>query len=612
MHIYTTQQEFDMRLKKVVVALCTSLRFQHCALYMHENEEEFCVRTTAGLTHIQEEHIRQHPLSTENVTLLMAEAERINDVYALPRTSALWQAPSASHCFLLTEEMKDILLVPLMSEQQTFVGLLVLGHSYAKKALTDEALLFLDVFAEQAAMVIEEERLYKEAQQSNEERMALVEIGRALFAPSALHDVEDVYYTIYEQTRKIMPVDALLISRYNHQNGSMTMEYLIDEGIVYPPIPYDDIPLWIDKLLSRERQAYYFGTAEDYAAFAEANYRSVYVQEEGDLFGSERPSQSLLFVPIFYGDELIGILSAQSYQCHAYTQRHLALLEEIGVQAGIALTNAQLYAKLRQALKEAQKSEQLTNHFLMTASHELRTPLTSVQGYLELLTIHEKKLNYEMRQRFVGLASLACEELVLLLSNVMDTSCVDQDRVTLHTEVVHVSQTVHRITEILEPTFTIENRTLLVDVDEQWYVQADDLRLRQILLNVIGNALKYAPRSKIAITASSVERTTLGQRLLLAQLPLPASEVSNFIVLTVRDWGAGIEQKDIARLFAKFVRLDPAMNSVQRGAGLGLYLCRQLAEAMGGQIWAESSGIPGEGTIFLLALPQASIYKRDV
>ena len=605
MQIRTTQQKFDARLNKVVVALCTSLRFQQCALYIHENETEFCVRTTVGLTQVQEEYLRQHPLAPENVKLLMAEAERINDVYMIPRTSTLWQVPSATHCFLLTEGMKDILLIPLMSEQQTFVGLLVLGHSSIKKVLTDEALLFLDVFAEQAAMVIEEDRLYKEAQQSNEERIALVEIGRALCAPSALHDVENVYYTIYEQTRTIMPVDALFISRYNYQDGTMVMEYLIDEGVVYHPFSYEDIPLWIDKLLSRERQAYAFETSEEYEAFANANQRSAYVQEDNDLFGSERPSQSLLFVPIFYGDELIGILSAQSYQRHAYTQRHLALLEEIGIHAGIALTNALLYAKLRQALKEAQKSEQLTNHFLMTASHELRTPLTSIQGYLELLTTHEKKLSYEMRQRFVGLASLACEELVLLLGNVMDTSRVDQDRVTLRTEVVRVSQAVQRITEILEPTFTIENRTLLVDVDERWYVQADDLRLRQILLNVVGNALKYAPRSKIAITATCEERAILEQRLSRAQLPPPVAEASHFILLTIRDWGSGIEQEDLVRLFAKFVRLERAMNSVQRGAGLGLYLCRQLAEAMGGQIWAESTGIPSEGTIFLLALPQA-------
>ena len=242
----------------------------------------------------------------------------------------------------------------------------------------------------------------------------------------------------------------------------------------------------------------------------------------------------------------------------------------------------------------------------MTASHELRTPLTAVQGYLELLKIHEASLDDEMRQRFVGLASRACEELILLLGNVMDTSRVHQDQVTLQIETVQVLQAVQHITEILEPTFTMENRTLLVDIDERWHVRTDDLRLRQILLNIVGNALKYAPApSKIAITVSSVERTTLEQRLAQAQLPTPASTTQHFIIIAIRDWGQGIAQEDIERLFAKFVRLESAMNSLQRGAGLGLYLCRQLAEAMCGQIWAESANIPGEGTTFLLALPQA-------
>ena len=607
MQKHTTQQEFDRRLKKVILALCTSLRFQQCALYMHENAEEFCIRTTAGVMPTQEEYLRQHPLSTTDVKMLMEQAEPINNVYAIPYTSALLQDPSTSDWLFLEDGVLDLLLVPLMSEQNAFVGLLVLGYSSNKEQmLTEEALLFLDVFAEQAAMVIEEERLFKEAKQSNEERTALIEIGRALFAPSALYDLEHVYHTIYEQTQKIMPVDALLISRYNHDNGTMIMEYLIDEGIVYPPIPYGEIPIWIDKLLSREKQAYVFETAEEYYAFASANHPTVYVQEEGDLFGNERPSQSLLFVPIFYGDELIGILSAQSYQRHVYTQRHLGLLEEIGVHAGIALTNALLYTKLRQALKEAQKSEQLTNHFLMTASHELRTPLTAVQGYLELLKIHATSLSDEMRQRFVGQASRASEELILLLGNVMDTSRVHQDRVTLQLETVQVLQAVLHITEILEPTITMENRTLFVDIDERWHVRADDLRLRQILLNIIGNALKYAPApSKISITINSVERTILEQQLTQAQLLLPASTAQHFIIIAIRDWGQGIAQEDIQRLFAKFVRLESAMNSVQRGAGLGLYLCRQLAEAMDGQIWAESANIPGEGSTFLLTLPQA-------
>ena len=607
MHTHTIQQEFDIRLKKVILALCTSLHFQRCALYMHENDEEFCVRTTAGLTDEQEDYFRQHPLSTADVRMLMSNAKRVNDVYSIPRTSTLWQS-TTTDCVYLKNKAIDLLLVPLMSEQHTFVGLLVLSHSHiVERTLTDEALLFLDVFAEQAAMVIEEERLYKEAKQSNEERTALIEIGRALFAPSALYDLKDVYRTICEQTRKIMPVDALVISRYNRDNRTMMMEYLIDEGVVYPPTLYNEIPLWIDKVLSSEKHSYILGTVEEYDAFAVANQRAEYVEKDGDdIYGNGRPSQSFLFVPIFYGDELIGSLSAQSYQRYAYTQRHLTLLEEIGVHAGIALTNALLYTKLREALKEAQKSEQLTNHFLMTASHELRTPLTAIQGYLELLTIHTSVLDNETKQRFVGLASRACEELILLLGNVMDTSSVHQDQVMLHLETVQVRYAVQHITEILEPTFTMEHRTLLIDIDEHWHVKADDLRLRQILLNVIGNALKYAPPpSKVATTVTGVDRTRLEQRLAQVQLSISASSIQRFIVIAISDWGPGIAQKDITRLFAKFVRLESAMNSTQRGAGLGLYLCRQLAEAMSGQIWVESAGIPGEGSTFLLALPQA-------
>lgn len=594
--------EFDKRLKRVVVALCTALRFRQGALYMNEQEEDFCIRTSAGFSPSQEGHLRLHPLSTAMITSVQLDAVHTHNFYTLPSSSSLWQHTAFTHGFSQQGNAPDAILVPLISEKQALLGVLILCYPSDDREPTNEALLFLEVFAEQAAMVIEEERLFIESQQSNEERTALIEISRALFAPSALRNLQNVYQTIYEQSNKLMPVDAFFISRYNYQDSSMTMDFLIDEGVTYPPFPYASIPLWIDKLLSKEMRTYAFETAEDYDAFANQNRRTP-EQKRRDVFGNNHPSQSLLFVPIFYDDELIGVLSAQSYQRHIYTQRHLILLEEIGVQAGIALSNALLYAKLGEALREAQKSEQLTNNFLMVASHELRTPLTSVQGYLELLTTYAKTLDNETKQHFVDLASHACEELVLLLGNVMDTSRLDYERVHLQTERVQLQSAVQHVVEILKPAFTLEQRFLQLDVDKQWYVQADDLRLRQILLNLVGNALKYAPSSVVAITASSIEQAALEQRLRDAQLALPVATIKRFILLAIRDWGTGIAQEDIARLFTKFVRLESAMNSAQRGAGLGLYLCRQLAEAMSGQVWVESSGIAGEGATFFLALP---------
>jgi signal transduction histidine kinase len=344
-----------------------------------------------------------------------------------------------------------------------------------------------------------------------------------------------------------------------------------------------------------------FSTAQEYTAFISDD--STPTEES---MGNGRPSQSLLFVPVRYAGEPIGMLSAQSYTPHAYTQRNLEMLKEIGVQAGIAITNARLNTELREALQQAQESDRLKNHFLMTASHELRTPLTSIQGYLELLNSFGSMLDEETKSRFINNARRACEELVLLLGNVMDTSRVDQDKVSLNLGSVQVLKAVQVILEILEPTITREGRKVELHVADDLHVWVDDLRLRQILLNIVSNALKYTPPStNILLSAASINYAELSKRIAVTYCQDIEPRDDQYVLITVRDWGAGISIKDQAYLFTKFMRLDKAINSVQRGAGLGLYLCRQLTEAMGGQIWVESQGIPGEGSSFLIALPRS-------
>jgi signal transduction histidine kinase len=161
------------------------------------------------------------------------------------------------------------------------------------------------------------------------------------------------------------------------------------------------------------------------------------------------------------------------------------------------------------------------------------------------------------------------------------------------------------ILEILEPTLALEGRTVELKIADNLYVWVDDLRLRQILLNVIGNALKYTPPSSpIALSAECINYAEIVERITLAHTQLTKSCAEQFVLLAIRDWGSGINSRDQAHLFTKFMRLDSAINSTQRGAGLGLYLCRQLTEAMCGQIWVESQGIAGEGSTFLIALPR--------
>jgi signal transduction histidine kinase len=609
----------DTLLNRVCVAACDALHFRVAALYLSDGVGFFRARAVSGANAEQEAYLHQHPLPESFVARLVSEEYRLSESYFIPAEAPIWQEYPVNSLFVVDESLapfssaghqtsahtafwqpEDLMLVPLVrSDNLTLLGFLTPDGPMNGLRPTGETMALFELFANQAAVAIEGRQLYDEVQRVSEERAALVEIGRALSAPDALHDLPTVYRAIHEQVKRMMPAEAFLIIRYFRANEQMVTDYLIDEGVEYPATDYGAIRPQTRQLLT---QSFLFSTPQEYAAFA--GYDEP-LTDESDILGGGRISESLLFVPIRYGEEVIGILSVQSYQPYAYTQRHREILTEIGVQAGIAITNARLNTELREALEQAQVSERLKDHFLMTASHELRTPLTAIQGYLELLGDFGSALDEESKIRFLGNARRACEELVLLLGKVMDASRIDQDRVTLTFSPVCVTQAVQAILEILEPIIVREQRQVETSIPGDLCVQVDELRLRQILLNLVGNALKYTPESSsIAVSAESLDCAELYRRAttINGQVPAPAS--GQFVVIAIRDWGQGINLEDQPRLFSKFVRLSEAINSMQRGAGLGLYLCRQLTEAMHGHIWMESKGVDGEGSTFYVALPR--------
>ena len=626
------QMDTDTLLKRVSEAICRALHFRHSALYLSDGTGYFRVRAVFGVNAELEAYLNEHPLPDAVVERLLDARYRMSNSYFIPAEAELWLDELVASYFVIVEEdgsggpatevpdlspgvsphiwrTEDLLVVPLRDGDGNLLGFLTPDAPEDNLRPTARTLAFLELFVNQAAVVIEGAHLYEEARRSSEERAVLIEIGRALSSPEALRDLQSVYQTIYEQVRRIMPADAFFVSRYHKELEELVMDYLVDEGIVYSPLAYEKCLPQTREFLYDNNVGLIFSTAREYAFYADGE--DAFISSEDDLFGNGRPSQSLLFVPIRYGAEPIGLLSVQSYAAHAYTRRHLELLREVGVQAGIAITNARLNAELREALKQAQESERVKNHFLMTASHELRTPLTAIQGYLELLDSFYPSLDDEARMRFIANARRACDELVLLLSNVMDTSRIDQDKVALTPGAVRVIQAVQVILEIMEPTLARERRQVDVQIDERLSVWADDLRLRQVLLNIVGNAVKYSPPpSPLTISAECVSAQRLYERLSLAQQAIPALSGS-YVILAVRDRGPGISQEDQRRLFTRFMRLESAINSMQRGAGLGLYLCRQLIEAMGGVIWVESAGIPGEGSTFFIAIPQHEVTSLE-
>lgn len=268
----------------------------------------------------------------------------------------------------------------------------------------------------------------------------------------------------------------------------------------------------------------------------------------------------------------------------------LELARDFAGQAAIAFTNARLYQQLHNAHRRMQELDQLKDQFMMTASHELRTPLTAVQGYLELLENYHMTLEPEQQREFLEKASRGCEELILLLNNVMDASRLEVEagiRPAL-LERVSVREVVENIIDLIQLQAAQENREIRVAISSHLMVKADPTRLRQVIRNLSANALKYSPPgSPLSFSAQ------------------PTFTQSSCVILNVTDYGQGIKLADQPRLFQRFVRLERDLNSTVRGSGLGLYISLRLVEAMNGRIWIESSGVPGEGTTFCIQLPMA-------
>ena len=238
----------------------------------------------------------------------------------------------------------------------------------------------------------------------------------------------------------------------------------------------------------------------------------------------------------------------------------------------------------------------LKDQFLLNVNHELRTPLTEINGYLNLLTEYREQIDEETQITFLHHAVHGCEELLHLVNNVLEAIRGDFHEKATLLERLSVDRVVHEVLDLFEPKKR-QQYVLKLDIAENIAVQADRQYLRRVLLNLLSNAFKYSPpQSQISISAQ-----------LLDTPPGASSEATEAtsVCICVQDSGHGIPPSEIPLLFGKFVRLKRDLVGNVRGTGLGLYISKQMVEAMGGRIWVESSGIAGLGSRFCFTLPAA-------
>ena len=258
------------------------------------------------------------------------------------------------------------------------------------------------------------------------------------------------------------------------------------------------------------------------------------------------------------------------------------------------------WSQMEVAYAQQERLNQLKDQFLNHVSHELRTPLTQLHGYLELLAIQSDSINQEMRADFLAHATRSSGELIDIVSNILDALQIRNSLDALHGAIIPLASLVHDVLAAFTPQET-ERYSIEVNIACDLSVWANEQSLRQVLRNVISNAFKYCPeQTQVSISARLMTGTE-------AQATTPQVQIC------ISDTGPGIPLDEQGMLFQRFFRLQrDLMNGSIRGTGLGLYISKQLIEAMGGRIWVESTGKEGEGSRFYLLLPDVSSTHMEM
>ncbi|HET8840365.1 MAG TPA: ATP-binding protein [Ktedonobacteraceae bacterium] len=468
------------------------------------------------------------------------------------------------------EEKIDPLLVPVRA-QGKMIAILCLGERGDGRAYAGPDFEVIYLLLSHFSSMLETARLYVQASRH-------VAVLNTLYSASAR--LERAYLSIEEVAAAYATVVAEAMG-----GAAEIWLYVPERAILRRAVHAGTGPsllqsAWIQQLQNQDWSAY----------FQEGSRRGTAPLKPPPACLTHLSGEPFVWLPLCKGQRRMGVLLLSFPGPRAFSVEEKRILGMFARQCAAAMENAQITIALRSAYERQKELDHLKDQFIMTASHELRTPLTAVQGYIELLREYNDELSAETRTEFIQKAHRGCDELALMVGNIMDASRLPTEAEQIRLAPVELISSVRHVVEIMDAIIKREQRQVKQIIAPGVFVQADDLRLRQILLNLMSNALKYSPAG--------------------TPISVLAMQGQGLIKISVRDAGLGVPLKEQEKLFERFIRLERDMNSPVRGAGLGLYITKRLVEAMGGRLWVESSGVPGEGSTFSFTLQRAVLPQQ--
>jgi signal transduction histidine kinase len=291
--------------------------------------------------------------------------------------------------------------------------------------------------------------------------------------------------------------------------------------------------------------------------------------------------RALLVMPLLRPDRIVGALVVRRKHPGEFPKNIVDLLDTFAAQSVVAIQNARLFREIEEKGRELEIASKHKSQFLANMSHELRTPMNAILGYTELMLDSIYGEPTEKMRAVLERLQANGRHLLGLINDVLDLSKIEAGQLTLSLDDYSLSDLVHGVLSAVEPLAAEKRLVFKAEVTPDLPAgRGDERRLSQVLLNLVGNAIKFTDAGEVAIRASATNGS---------------------FTVAVCDTGPGISGADQAKIFEEFQQADSSITRKKGGTGLGLSIAKRIIEMHGGRIWVESE--PGKGSKFQFTVP---------
>ncbi len=507
------------------------------------------------------------------------------------------------------------MVIPIISKGE-ITGILGLHHKLSGDIYSGEEINFFGIVSAQLAVAIEKSKLYEEVGRFNEELKGKVERAterlrqtnvdleaRNKFLTTTQNisnlisrslDINHIIQTIADSIASELGYIGGILSFVGHDGkylypAAITRSPVSDKALALLPKPANTYKTTIATKENFGAQCFLSGSSITRAKLSDFISPPVPL-EAVDKIQQLLGIQSVVGVPVYTENQIIGVIDFMlAIPEKKITRLDYEMMNNLADQIGIVYRNVKLFQELEGANKELQQAnshlkqlDTAKSEFLSIASHQLRTPISAVKGYLSMLLEGDFGKLQPQQSKIITDVFESSSRLARLINIFLNVSRIESGRFKLSLASTDMNQIVEGVVKELQQQAKIKNLKLIVDLPKKpTVITVDSDKIREVILNLIDNAIKYTQSGSITISQE-----------------LRAKEYQ----FQTKDTGMGILAEEVGGLFKKFVRGTGVAQVNTQGSGLGLYIAQRVVAEHGGKIWVESDGV-GKGSTFQFTIP---------